>query len=214
MSIDLSGTMGPTASRVFGLAAIAGPVLLLGSTIAFISENGINDGVIGGMIGIWSTFALAVAFTGIYRMIEPAAPRVGPIFGAIALVGFTAGALFNLQAMYLAAYGNDLLTDTMNGALPDVPAITFFAFLPWGWLAPLSFVATGILLWRTRTAPTWSAAMLVLGGILFIASRPARVAPLAIACDLALVLALAPIGWAMLARRRVVADVMPSTASS
>jgi hypothetical protein len=102
----------------------------------------------------------------------------------------------------------------MEGALPDVSAITFFAFLPWGLLAPVTFVATGILLWRTRAVPTWSAAMLVLGGILFVSSRPARVAPLAIACDLALVLALAPIGWAMLSRRRVVADVLPSTASA
>jgi hypothetical protein len=209
---DISSTSSPSASRVFGLATIAGPVLLLGSTIAFLTENGINDGVIGGMIGIWSTFALAVAFVGIYRMIESRAPRIGPIFGAMALVGFTAGALFNLQAMYLAAYGNDLLTDAMEGTVPDVSALTFFAFLPWGWLAPVTFVATGILLWRTRTVPTWSAALLVLGGVLFISSRPARIEPLAIACDIALVLALVPIGWDMLGRRRVVADVMPSTA--
>lgn len=185
----------------------------MGSTIAYVTEDGINDGVVGGMIGIWSTFALAVAYAGIYR-IEPRAPRVGPIFGVLALVGAAAGTLFNLQAMYLAAYGNDLLTDAMDGSLPDVSTLTFFAFLPWGWLGPVSFVATGILLWRTRAAPTWSALLLILGGILFISSRPARIEPLAIACDIVLVLALVPIGWSMLARRRLVADVMPSTVSA
>lgn len=213
MSIDVSGAMSPAASRVFGLATVAGPLLLLGSTIAFLTENGINDGVIGGMIGIWSTFALAIAFVGIYRIVEPRAPRIGPIFGAIAVIGFTAGALFNLQAMYLAVYGKDLLSDLMEGALPDVPAFTFFAFLPWGWLVPVSLVATGVLLWRTRLVPNWSAALLVLGGVLFISSRPARIEPLAIACDIALVLALVPIGWSMLARRRTVADVLPTASA-
>lgn len=206
--------MSPTASRTFGLATIAAPVLLLGSTIAYLAEDGINDGVIGGTVGIWSTFALAVAFTGIYRMIEPRAPRIGPIFAALTLVGMAAGTLFNLQAMYLAAYDNDLLTDAMDGTLPDVSPLTFFAFLPWGWLAPVAFVATGILLWRTRTVPTWSALLLVLGGILFIASRPARIEPLAIACDIALVLALVPIGWSLLAGRRVVAGAVPATVAS
>ncbi|GAA0437198.1 hypothetical protein Acor_50060 [Acrocarpospora corrugata] len=208
MNFDVPGTMSPAASRVFGLATVAGPLLLLGSTIAFLTENGVNDGVLGGMIGLWSTFALAVAFTGIYRIIEPRAPRVGPIFGAVAVTGFTAGAAFNLQAMYLAVYGKDLLSDVMEGTLPDVPAHTFLAFLPWGWLVPLSLVATGILLWRTRLAPAWSAALLVLSGVLFISSRPARIDQLALACDIALVIALVPIGWSMLARRRTVAEVL------
>ncbi|BCB89947.1 hypothetical protein [Phytohabitans suffuscus] len=210
MSIDTSGSMSPTASRVFGLCTIAAPLLLLASTIAYTTENGINDGVVGGVIGVWSVFALAVGFAGIYRLVEARAPRVGPVFGALALIGFAAGGLFNLQAVYLAAYGDDLLTDVTEGALPDVSALVFFAFLPWGWLAPVTFVATGVLLWRTRIVPTWQAALLVAGGVLFIASRPARVEPLAIACDVALVLALVPIGWSMLARRRVVADVVPS----
>jgi len=207
---DVSRIFSPAASRVFGVATIAAPVLLLASTVAYLAEDGINDGVIGGMVGIWSAFALAVSFAGIYRMIESRAPRIGPIFGAIAIVAFTAGTVFNLQAMFTAAYGTDLLADVTEGGLPGVPSIAFLAFLPWGLLAPVSFVATGILLWRTRVVATWSAAALVLGGVLFVASRPQRIEPLAVACDVVLLVALVPIGWAMLARRPVVAEVMRS----
>lgn len=211
MSTDVSRTLSPTASRLFGLATIAAPLLLLGSTIAYINENGINDGVVGGTVGVWSTIALAIAFAGIYRMIEVRAPRVGPVFGLIALTGFTAGAAFNVQAMYLAVYDKDLLVDLSEGALPEVSMIAIFAFLPWGLLAPVTFVATGILLWRTRTASTWSAALLVLGGILFVSSRPERIGLLAIAGDVTLVLAMIPIGWSMVRRRPVVSEVLATT---
>lgn len=210
MSTDVSRTLSPTAARLFGLATIAAPLLLLGSTIAYINEDGINNGVVGGTIGVWSTIALVVAFAGLYRMIEERAPRVGPVFGSIALAGFTAGTAFNVQSMYLAAYEKDLLSDITAGA-PGVSAIGFFAFLPWGWLGPVSFVATGILLWRTRTAPTWSAALLVLGGVLFVASRPERINLLAVACDITLVLALIPIGWSMLTRGHVVSEGIATT---
>lgn len=211
MGTDVSRTLSPTAARLFGLATIAAPLLLLGSTIAYINEDGINNGVVGGTIGVWSTIALTIAFAGLYRMIEVRAPRVGPVFGVIALAGLTAGTAFNVQSMYLAAYEKDLLSDITEGVLPGVSAIGFFAFLPWGWLAPVSFVATGILLWRTRTAPAWSAALLVLGGVLFIASRPERINLLAVACDITLVVALIPIGWSMLTRRPVVSEVMTTT---
>lgn len=211
MSTDVSRTSSPMASRLFGLATIAAPLLLLASTVAFLNEDGINDGVVGGTVGVWSTIAFVIASAGIYRMIEVRAPRVGPVFGVIAMAGFTAGAAFNVQAMYFAAYDKDLLADISEGALPGVSAIGIFAFLPWGLLVPVTFVATGVLLWRTRTAPTWSAALLVLGGILFVASRPERIDLLAVACDVTLVLAMAPIGWSMLRRRPVVSEVLATT---
>lgn len=203
-------TMSPVAARIHGLATIAAPLLLLASTIAFIYEGGINDGIVGGTIGVWSIFALVVGFAGIYRMIEPKAPRAAPFFMAASLVGFTAGVAFNVQAMYLNAYGTDLLDDISTGRLADAPAVGMFAFLPWGLLTPVGLVATGVLLWRTRVVPTWSAALLVLGGILFVASRPQRVEALALVADGTLVLALAPIGWSMLTRTRAAAPVAVS----
>ncbi|MGH3449399.1 MAG: hypothetical protein ACRDQW_01480 [Haloechinothrix sp.] len=201
-------TFSPTAARVYGWATILAPVLLLASTLAFIAEDGINDGVGGGTVGVWSTFAFVIAFAGVYRMIEPRLPRVGPIFMALTLIGFTAGTAFNVQAMYYGAYGTDLLADLSEGRLPDAPAVGVFAFVPWGLLVPATLVATGILLWVSRTVPKWSAALLILGGVLFVASRPERINALAIVADLVLVAAMAPIGWTLVRRRQVVSDVI------
>lgn len=198
----------PTAARVHGWAAILAPVLLLASTLAFIAEDGINDGVLGGTFGVWSTFAFVIAFAGVYRRIEPRLPRIGPIFMALTLVGFTAGTAFNVQAMYYGAYGTDLLADLSEGRLPGEPAVGVFAFLPWGLLVPVSLVATGILLWVSRAVPKWSAALLILGGVLFVASRPERIDVLAIIADVVLVAAMVPIGWALMRRRQMVSDVM------
>jgi glucan phosphoethanolaminetransferase (alkaline phosphatase superfamily) len=204
------GTLSPSAARIHGWAIMLAPLLLLASTVTFIYEGGINNGVVGGTIGVWSTFAFAIGIAGIYRLLEPRAPRIAPVFMAIALIGFVGGAAFNIQAMYLAGYGNDLLTDITEGRLAGASTIGTFAFLPWGLLVPVTLVATGILLWRTRTVPTWSAALLVLGGVLFVASRPARIDPLALAADAVLVLALAPIGWSMMTRSRQATAVASS----
>lgn len=193
---------------MYGGAATLAPVLLLASTLAFIAEDGINDGVLGGTIGVWSTFAFVIAFSGVYRMIEPRLPRVGPIFMALTLIGFTAGTAFNIQAMYNGAYGTDLLADLTEGRLPDEPTVGVFAFLPWGLLAPMSMVATGILLWVSQVVPKWSAALLCLGGVLFVASRPERIEVVAIVADVVLVVAMVPIGWTLLRRRQMVSDVM------
>ncbi|TDD12978.1 hypothetical protein E1218_35135 [Kribbella turkmenica] len=198
----------PTAARIHGWATILAPVLLLGSTLAFISEDGINDGVAGGTLGVWSTFLFVIAFAGLYRVIESRLPRIGPMFMALTLIGFTAGTAFNVQAMYYGAYGTDLLADLSEGRLPQSPAVGIFAFLPWGLLVPVTLVATGILLWVSRSAPPWSAILLILGGVLFVASRPERVNALAIVADVVLVLALAPIGWTLMRRKQVVSDVM------
>ncbi|MFD0856957.1 hypothetical protein ACFQ07_32300 [Actinomadura adrarensis] len=209
MNGNLPG-LSPLAARVHGSALALAPVLLLCSTIAFIYEGGINDGVVGGTIGVWSTFALGIGFVGLFRTLEPASPRLMPVLLPVAVIAFTAGAMFNVQAMYLAAYGNDLLTDITEGGAADIAPIGVFAFLPWGLLAPLTFVLTGLLLWRTRTAPKSTAALLVLGGLLFVASRPERIEPLALAADATLILALVPLGWSLATGRHPT----PRTASA
>lgn len=203
----MTATFSPTAARAYGVAAIVAPLLMLGSTLAFLGEKGINNGVVGGTIGVWSGFAFVVAFAGVYRMIEPRMPRVGPIFMVVTLIGFATGAAFNVQAMYLDAYGTDLLTDVTEGGVSGAPVLGAFAFLPWGWLVPVGLVATGVLLWRSRTAPVWSAALLAVYGVLFVIARPERIDALAVAADVLLLAAMLPIGVAML-RRPMVSEVM------
>lgn len=209
------GPISPMAARVYGWAAIAAPILLLLSTVTFITEgDGINDGVFGGTIGVWSCFALAVAFAGILRILEPAAPTAAPILTAVGLTGFAAGVAFNVQAIFTAHFGPEIddFLDTVDGS----DTIAILAFLPWGLLTPVTLAATGAVLWRTRSVPRRSAGLLMVGGVLFVASRPARIEPLAVLADCTLVAALAPIGWTIRAPRRRPAtptDPLPAAAT-
>ncbi|MGH9136189.1 MAG: hypothetical protein ACRD0G_03970 [Acidimicrobiales bacterium] len=210
-SLD-SGAVSPTAARIYGAAAIVAPILLLASTVTYITAgDGINDGVLGGTIGVWSCFALAIAFVGLLRLLEPAAPKAAPILTIVALTGFAAGVAFNVQAIFTAYFGPQIddFMDTVDGS----DAIAVLAFLPWGWFAPVTFAATGIVLWRTRSTTRWSAGLLVAAGVLFIASRPARIDPLAVISDVVLILALAPIGWSIVTRRTTSA-LAPSPATT
>jgi hypothetical protein len=180
----------------YGLAAVAAPVLLLMSDVAYVTAGGgVNDGVLGGTIGVWSCFVFLIAFVGISRSIEALAPRAATALLALAVPAFVAGAGFNVQAIHLGHFGQDFMSSVSEGA----DLVGLLAFLPWGWFGPLTFVVAGVLVWRTGVFPASSGALLVAGGILFISGRPARIEALVMASDVVLVLAMASIGLALLA---------------
>jgi hypothetical protein len=134
----------PALARITGTAAAVAPILLLLSSVAFVTAGGgVNDGVLGGTIGVWSCLALAIASIGICRLAEPRAPRAAPIVNAVALTGFSAGIAFNVQAMFQGRYGEHFLADQ---DLEGADLIGILAFLPWGWMAPLGFILMGWLL--------------------------------------------------------------------
>ncbi len=188
----------PTTVRIAGIAAVTGPILMLASTVAFITDgDGINDGRVGGMIGVWSCFAFLIAFVGIYRALEPAAPRAAPIMMVVILIGCAAGVGFNIDAILAAEFGRDVL-DTLR----EDNAGVLFAYLPWGLFFPTGLIGTGILLWRTGVLSRVTGGLLVAGGVLFVSARPARIYPLAILGDFLLVAALLPVGWALLTAHR------------
>jgi len=195
-------SVSPTAARICGVSILLAPVLLLASTLAFIGPgDGINDGVAGGTIGVWSCFAFILALTGMMRAIEPDAPRAAPLVSAMAVIGFAGGVAFNVHAIFLAHFGSRI--DEFFSEVEGADMIGILAFLPWGWFAPLTLVATGILLWRTGRVPTPSAMLLVAGGVLFVASRPERIDWLAVVADTALLAALVPVGVALLTNGRM-----------
>lgn len=184
------------APRLFGLAAITAPVLFLVSDVNYITAgDGVNNGVTGGTIGVWSCLAFVLAWVGFARSLELAAPRGSMVVLAVGLTGFTAGAGFNIDAIQRGYYGESFF----NGAsLEGSDVFGILAFLPWGWCAPLSFIIAGIVVWRTKTYPGWNAVLLVLGGLAFLAGRPAAIDPVVIVADSVLVLAVVPLGLAML----------------
>lgn len=201
------GSLSPFAARAHGIALIVAPLLLLASTIAYTTEGGINDGVVGGTIGVWSVFALTFAFIGICRVLEPAIPRAATLLMLLAVVAFASGVAFNVQAIGLALFGPETeILEQVEGS----DSIAIFAFLPWGLFVPVTFVLTGIALWRTRTVSPLTAALVALSGILFVASRPERINALAIIGDITTFAALAPIGWAMLTNVRASQPTTPA----
>lgn len=187
--------------RVYGVAAILAPLLLLASTIAYIVEGeGINHGALGGVIGVWSCFAFMLAFPGILRLLEPRAPRVASLLAVLAVTGFSGGVAFNVGAIFTATAGPEA-DDALDVVIESNP-VSLLAFLPWGLFVPLSFVLVGIFLWRSRTTAWWTGVLLVAGGVLFVASRPERINVLAMVADAVLILGLVPVGWAMLTGSR------------
>lgn len=184
--------------RFLALTVVVAPVVFLISDVAYITAgNGINNGVLGGTIGVWSVFLLGWAFLGISRALEPLAPR-GALALLILVVPMVAGgAAFNVTGIHWDLFGNDLDAIAASGG---GGAIGLLAFLPWGWFAPVSFVVAGILVWRTSIAPRWAGLVTVLAGVLFISARPASIDLLAVVCDVTMVLGLVPIGLALLRR--------------
>lgn len=195
--------------RLLALAAVVGPVVFLLSDVAYITAgNGINNGVLGGAIGVWSVFLLGWAFLGISRALEPVAPRGAVTLLVLAVPMVAGGAAFNVNGIHWDRFGNDFMGVTDSDA-----AIGFLAFLPWGWFAPALFVVAGVFVWRTAIAPRWAGALTALTGLLFISARPAQIDALAIGCDIVMVLGLVPIGLTLLQRasasRGVAANELP-----
>lgn len=208
---DTAGALSPFTARIYGVAVILAPLLLMASSLAYIVEGeGINHGILGGVIGAWAAFTMVIALMAVLRLIEPRAPRAATLLTVVALIGFSAGTAFNVTAVLESV---TRLDDAIEAAIA-VDAVAVFAWLPWGVFAPISLVLIGIALWRTRIS-AWSGALLIAGGVLFVVGRMERLGALALAADGVLVLALAPIGWAMLTGARtsaVRADVAATSA--
>jgi len=193
----MTETIGATpARRFFALAVIAAPVVFLLGDVAYISDgNGINNGVLGGTIGVWSSFLLGWAFIAISRALEPVASRGAVVLLVLGIPAICAGVAFNVNGLHWDHFGNDFVDAAFSDGGPTVGAL---AFLPWGWFMPASLVVAGVLVWRTRMFPRWAGAMTALSGVLFVTARPASIDALAITADVVMVVGLAPIGLAML----------------
>jgi hypothetical protein len=214
MGNNSPAVMSPLAARIYGVAAIVGPLLLAASTTAYILEGEeINRGVLGGTIGVWASFAMIIALVGVLRLLEVNRPRAAPILTIFALTGFAAGIAFSMDAIFAAIVGPDL-DAALDAAIDEGSgAISILAYLPWGWFAPLSLILLGIFLWRSRTTTWWTGALLILGGVLFVVGQMERIGAIALAADVVLLLALAPIGWTLLTQaRRAVTAGDPGTA--
>lgn len=191
------------AIRVTGIAATAAPLMLLGSTLAYITAgNGLGDGEIGGAIQVAALITFAIAVVGLARQVEPSAPTAATVLTVLGLVGTAGGVGYGIDSIQAAVFDTGSIDESGNvlGALAlQLPGIVF----------PLSLAALGLVLVHTRTVPRPLGVLLSVGALLFPASRIPGIALLAVVSDVLVVVAMVPIGLRLLIGTRPVTTAAP-----
>jgi hypothetical protein len=183
--------------RLFAGAMILGPVLLLGSSVAYLVGGGLNEDELGGALQVYAFVAMTVAAIGIARAVEPAFPRASAALLGFAVLGCGAGVGFGIDSIHAALPGGSSLEDA------DSAAAGLALFVP-GAIFPLSFAALGVALWRARVSPTLSGPVLVVASLLFPVANIPDSEAIVVAANALFVVALWPLGITWLGDRRIV----------
>ena len=190
-------TVGLAHVRLFAGAMLLGPLLLLGSSVAFVAGGGLNNDELGGALQVYAFVALTVVAIGITRAVEQALPRASAALLAFAVLGCGAGVGFGIDSIHAALPGGTGLEDA------DSAAGTLALFVP-GAIFPLSFAALGVALWRARVSPKASGPILIAASLLFpIANIPDSEA-IAVTANALFVVALWPLGMSWLRQPRII----------
>jgi hypothetical protein len=180
-------SVGLAQKRLFAGAMILGPVLLLGSAVAYAAGGGLNQDELGGALQVYAFVALTVVAIGIARAVERALPRASAPLLAFAVLGCAGGVGFGIDSIHAGMPGGTGLEDA------DSAAGGLALFVP-GTIFPLSFAALGVALWRARISPVASGPLLVAASLLFpIANIPDSEA-IAVIANALFVVALWPLG--------------------
>ena len=173
--------------KLFAGAMIVGPVLLLGSGIAFAAGGGPQKDELGGALLVYAFVAMTVVAIAIARAVEPALPRASAALLAFAVLGCGGGVGFGIDSIHAALPGGTSLEDA------DSAAATLALFLP-GAIFPLSFAALGVALWRARVSPRASGLLLVAASLLFPVANIPDSEAIAVTANALFVVALWPLG--------------------
>ncbi len=193
----MKAQVGLAQMRLFAAAMILGPVLLLGSSVAFAAGGGFNQDELGGALLAYAFVALTVVAIGIARAVERALPRASAALLAFAVLGCGAGVGFGIDSIHAALPGGTGLEDA------DSAAGTLALFVP-GAIFPLSFAALGVALWRARVSPTPSGPLLVAASLLFPVANIPDSEAIAVAANALFVVALWPLGITWLRQPRII----------
>ena len=179
-------------ARLLGAAMIGAPALLLVSTMVYAAGGGINNDRAGGIIQVYALAAWILVVIGLTQILEVPFPRAAAVLTLIGALGVTGGIAYGIDSIHLAATG--VSAEDLGAAGPlalQIPGLLF----------PLAHIGVGVGLLRAKVQPRWSGIALIVAAILFPASRIPAIAALAIAADALFILALAPLGWAILQGR-------------
>ncbi len=172
---------------------IAAPALLAVSSVAYAAGTGFSADQLGGTLQVYAMAVYPLALLGLTRRLERVRPRAAAVLSAIAVLGTAGGVTFGVDAVHAAVHP--------EGPMREFSVAPAILFIP-GLFFPLAFIGIGIALAQSGAAPRWAGYGLALGGVLFPLSRIPRVIELALASDLLIFAALAPLGWALLTGRR------------
>jgi hypothetical protein len=159
---------------------IVAPACFAASSFIWTPEG--QYGITGGALLVFGSVAWVVAFAGLFGLLRAATPRYAAAGFAVAVYGAVCGgAAFAFRGLFTALYG--VSHEAALRALGDHPVVANAIFRVGGPAFPLSLLGLGVVLARTRVAP-WAGALLALGGALFPLARIPRLAVVAHAVDL------------------------------
>ncbi len=181
-------------TRLLGAALVVAPLLLLASSIAWLAGSEATRGVLG--FYAFATFALVV-FT-LTQAFSDTLPRTAAALTVVGMLGAAAGVGFSIDAIHSTLPNSVELIDdggTAGVLVANVP----------GLMGPLAFIGIGIALLRSGVQPRWCGVALIVAGALFPPSRIGDIPALGAVDDLIFLLALAPLGLAIMSGRDILA---------
>ena len=178
------------ADLVVAVGTIVGPVLLLGSSVAWLADAREAQAI----LMMWGLIGLGLAIVGFSQRLRTALPWAAAVVLGIGIIGTAAGAGYAVEAAIVDHFGIERLNDQ------DTLATVLVLQLP-GLLFPLSFVAAAVASWRARLLAPFHAGLIAVGALLFPASRIPEIAGLAVGADAVLSLGLVTLGVALLTGR-------------
>lgn len=152
--------------KVAGVCLIAGTLLYVPTTQFEYSSKELLFWA--GFLGLLVYILLLPGLLGIARLFRRPAPRLSVVVSLLATVGCVAGASFQTALLHEWAARTAGAPETMMAAIRDVttgrvyPVLLIFSIQ-----FPISLLLLGIGLYRTHMAPTWVAALLGIGAIVF-----------------------------------------------
>jgi hypothetical protein len=166
--------MTPT-SRLTAITSIAGPALLLASTIAYaLGGDGLNEGQLAGALHVWAFIVYGVALVGLVRLVETGAAHAAAALTTTAVIGCVGGALYGMDGIQNAVTGRGIVGSAATPFVLRIPGVLF----------PVTLVALAVLLRRLARVAPGGVYALVAAAVLFPASRIGNVVALAAASDL------------------------------
>lgn len=176
--------------RVQAVALLAGPVVFAASPFFWVDGH---YGVTGGMLIAVSAVPWVYGLIGEYERLRQDVPVAAGLWLLLLLAGMLGTVAFGLQGFFEGAFGVQHRAGLE--AFADYPPQGLLVLWLPGPAFPAALLVFGLLLFWTRSAPRWTAALICLAAIAFPLGRALRLEWTAYAADFLAVLAFAHLAW-------------------